>query len=185
MSCRYSILIKLGATLMISALGYTFALAEPGKSSKTFSDKPGTVWAVIFSSSSDCANCEKARKLIENLRKKYPVRTKSFNIDRDKDRAIYKRLEAIHARDRFSVPVVLVGESVLVGEKEISGKLEKIVKKLAGSGGSQLPYLGPVKSDEAPATRSTDTDCDHCGRRGPPSVGEELQKVKGFLNKFF
>ncbi|MGO9122247.1 MAG: glutaredoxin family protein [Desulfomonilaceae bacterium] len=169
---------------MLCALGHAFALAEPRKSSKTFSDKPGTVWAVIFSSS-DCANCEKARKLIENLRKKYPVRTKSFNIDRDKDRAIYKRLEAIHARDRFSVPVVLVGESVLVGEKEISGKLGEIVKKLAGSGGSQLPYLGPVKSDEAPATRSTDTDCDHCGRRGPPSVGEELQKVRGFLNKFF
>ena len=184
MSCRYPILIKLGVTLMLCAMGHAFALAEPRKSQRISADKAGTVWAVIFSSS-DCANCEKARKLIENLKKKYPVRTKNFNIDRDKDRVIYKRLEAIHARDRFSVPVVMVGESVLVGEKEISGKLEKIVRKLAGSGGSQLPYLGPVKPDEAPATGSTDTDCDHCGRRGPPSVGEELQKVRGFLNKLF
>jgi glutaredoxin len=184
MSCRYPIFIKLGATLMMCALGYTLALAEPRNSPKSSSDKPDTVWAVIFSSS-DCANCEKAKKLVANLKKKYPVRTKNFNIDRDKDRAVYKRLEAIHARNRFSVPVVLVGESVLVGEKEISGKLEKTVKELAGSGGSQLPYLGSVKSDEASDTRSTDKDCDHCGRRGPPSVGEELQKVKGFLNKFF
>jgi glutaredoxin len=184
MSCRYPILIKLGAILMLCALGHAFALAEAPKSQRISPDKPGTVWAVIFSSS-DCGKCEKTRKLIDNLKKKYPVRTKTFNIDRDKDRVIYKRLEAIHARDKFSVPVVLVGDSVLVGEKEISGKLEKIVKKLAGSGGSQLPYLGTVKSDEAPANRSTDTDCDHCGRRGPPTVGEELRKVKGFINKFF
>ena len=183
MTCRHPILIKLGLILTVSALVHTFALAEPRKSAKP-PDKPGTVWAVIFSSS-ECAGCGKAGKLIESLKKKYPVRTKSFNIERTREKAIYKQLEAIHARGRFSLPMVLVGESVLVGEKEISGRLEKIVKKLAGSGGSQLPYLGPVESDEAPAAPSTDSDCDHCGRRGPPSVGEELQKVRGFLKKFF
>jgi glutaredoxin len=184
MSCRYPFLIKLGAILMVSALGCAFALAQAPKSQRISPDKPEIVWAVIFYSA-DCAKCEKTRKLIDNLKKKHPVRTKNFNIDRDKDRVIYKQLEAIHARGRFSVPVILVGDSVLVGEKEISGKLEKIIKELAGSGGSPLPYLGPIKSDEAPVSRSTDTDCDHCGRRGPPTVGEELQKVKGFLNKFF
>ncbi len=183
MNGRYPIFLKLGAILMILALAHAFAWAGTRDSAKS-SDKPGTVWAVIFSSS-DCASCEKAMKLVGNLKRKYPVRIKNFNIDHDRDKAIYKQLEAIHTRGRFSVPVIMVGESVLVGEKEISGKLEKIVKKLAGSGGSQLPYLGPLESDKTPSTRSTDTDCDHCGRRGPPSVGEEMQKVRGFLKKFF
>jgi len=183
MNCRFPILLELGSIVPIFALASTLALAEP-RESKTSSEKPGTVWAVIFSSS-DCTNCDKARRLVENLKKKYPVRTKSFNIDRDNDKTTYKLLEAIHGRGRFSVPLILIGESVLVGEKEISGKLEGIVKKLAGSGGSQLPYLGPEESHKTPATRSTETDCDHCGRRGPPTVGEELQKVRGFLKEFF
>ena len=183
MNCRYPIFLKLGVILAVSTLVHTFALAEPRKSAKP-SDKPGTVWAVVFSSS-DCAGCEKVRNLVEMLKKKYPVRTKNFNIARDKEKAIYKKLEAIHARGKFSLPVILVGDSALIGEKEISAKLEKIVKKLAGSGGTQLPYLGPTEPKESPATRSTDSDCDHCGRRGPPSVGEELQKVRGFLKKYF
>jgi glutaredoxin len=184
MTYRDSI-IKLGAGLLVSTLWFLLAFAGPGKPPKTSSGKPGKVWVVVFSSA-ECPHCEKAMELIDRLKRKYPIRTKVFDIDSDHDYRIYKRLEDIHARNGFAVPLVMVGESMLMGEKEISRKLEKIVKKLARSGGSRLPYLGPAKSEDDQVAGSRDSDCDHCGRRGrPPTIGEELRKVKGFVDKLF
>ncbi len=181
---RDSIFVKVGAGLLASMLWVIFAFAGPVKPPKTTSDKPGKVWVVVFSSP-ECPHCEKAMEFIGRLKRKYPVRTKVFDIDSDHDYKIYKRLEAIHARDGFAVPLVMVGESMLMGEKEISRKLEKIVRNLARSGGSRLPYLGPAKSEDDPVGRSRDSDCDHCGRQGrPPTIGEELRKVKGLVDKF-
>ncbi len=184
MTYRDSVVVKLAAGLLVSVVGLPFALAEPAKPPRSAADKPGKVWVVVFSFP-ECPHCEKAMKLIERLKRKYPVRTKVFNIDSDHDYRIYKKLEAIHARDEFSVPLVMVGESMLMGDKEISRKLEKIVRNLARSGGSKLPYLGPAKSQDDSVVRSRDSDCDHCGQRGrPPSISEELRKVKGFVDKY-
>ena len=185
MTYKDSIFVKLGAGLLVSALWLSFGLAGPVKPPRTASDKPGKVWVVVFSSP-ECPHCEKAMELIERLKRKYPIRTKVFDIDSDHDYQIYKRLEAIHARNGFAVPLVMVGESMLMGEKDISRKLEKIVKKLARSGGSRLPYLGPAKFEDDPVGRADDSDCDHCGRRGrPPTIGEEWRKVRGFVDKLF
>lgn len=184
MTCRHSTVVKLGASLLVSMLWVVFAFAGPLKPARTGSDKPGKVWVAVFSSP-ECPHCEKAMELIERLKMKYPVRTKVFDIDVDNDYKIYKRLEAIHASEEFGVPLVMVGESTLMGEKEISLKLEKIVRNLARLGGSRLPYLGPAKSEDNPVGGSRDSDCDHCGRQGrPPTIGEELRKVKGFVDSF-
>jgi len=185
MTYKDSIVVRLGAGLLVPMLCLPFAFAGPLKPPRTGSDKPGKVWVVVFSSP-ECSHCEKAMEFIERLKRKYPVRTKVFDIDSDHDYKIYKRLEAIHAREGFAVPLVMVGDSMLVGEKEISRKLEKIVRNLARSGGSRLPYLGPTKSEDDPVGRSRDSDCDHCRRQGrPPTIGEELRKVKGLVDKFF
>jgi glutaredoxin len=186
MTYKDSIVLKLlGAGLLASMLWVPLAIAGPGKPAKSPSDKPGKVWVVVFSSP-ECPHCEKAMGLIDRLKRKYPIRTKVFDIDNDHDYKIYKRLEAIRARDEFAVPLVMVGESMLMGDKEISRKLEKIVKKLARSGGSRLPYLGSAKSQDDSVDRTGDSDCDHCGRQGrPPTIGEEWRKVKGFVDKFF
>jgi glutaredoxin len=185
MSYKDSIVFRLGAGLLVSMLWLTFAFAGPVKSSTSSSGRLGKVWVVVFSSP-ECPHCEKAMGLIDRLKRKYPIRTKVFDIDNDHDYKIYKRLEAVQARDGFAVPLVMVGESMLIGDKEISRKLEKVVKKLARSGGSRLPNLGPAKSQDDSVDRAGDSDCDHCGRRGrPPTVGEEWRKVKGFVDKFF
>ena len=185
MTCKESIVAKLGVGLLASALSFTIAFAGPVKSQRAASDKTGKVWVAVFSSS-ECPHCEKTMELIERLKRIYPVRTKVFDIDSDRDYRIYKRLEAIHARDGFAVPLVMVGESMLMGEKEISLKLEKIVKKLARSGGSKLPYLGPRNSDDDTVGKSRDSDCEQCDRQGrPPTIGEEWRKVKGLVDKLF
>ncbi len=184
MKSRCSIGAAFMAILAISLAGLALAASEPRQSQKAVSEKKGAVWAVFFFTN-DCPHCTKTRNLIEKLKKKHTVRIKSFNIDNDKDYAIYRRLESIHARGAFSVPLVMVGESLLIGEKQISDNLEKIVKKLARSGGAKMPYLGSGKLDESAPKQTSDADCDHCGRRGPPTIGEELRKVKGFLNKIW
>ena len=62
------------------------------------------------------------------LKARYPLRVKDFDVDKEADYALFKRIEAIHAADKFAVPLVMVGESILMGEEEITGKLEKTVR---------------------------------------------------------
>ncbi len=99
------------------------------------------------------------------------------------------------------MPLIMVGDSILIGENEISGKLESTVKRLARKGGSSLPYLGPPGAKEksqpdprraravvgsSSPTESPRSECPTCERRGrPPSVSEELGRIRSFFQKFF
>ena len=72
---------------------------------------------------------------------------KSFSIDNELDYTLYARMEAIHSSDKFSVPLIIVGDDILIGEKEITAELEKKVQRLseAGRGSASLPGKGPIK----------------------------------------
>ena len=83
------------------------------------------------------------------LKTQYALRVKDFDVDTETDYALFKRVEAIHAAEKFSVPLVLVGESILMGEDEITGKLEKTSTRPGSVRWLTLPLPGtnPTEKD--------------------------------------
>jgi thiol-disulfide isomerase/thioredoxin len=144
--------------------------------------KPSPVWIVFFTSP-ECEKCQAVKQLMERLKRSYPVRVKTFSIDRATDRVTFRSLEAIHASRGFAVPLVLVGETILMGEDRISEQLEQVVRKLAQSGGAPLPYLGSGSAKKS-APEST-VPCYECEQRGrPPEVTDELRRIRKFIDRF-
>jgi hypothetical protein len=146
--------------------------------------KSAPVWIVFFSSH-DCPRCESVKLLLEDLKSTYAVRTRVFDVARERDYALLRRLESIHSDGEFAVPLIMVGESILQGEDEISAKLEDTVKGLSRSGGAPLPYLGQKqrKNESAPARPAEKCPCQDNGR--PPTLKEEMGKIKVLFDKFF
>ncbi len=159
----------------------SIGVAEAGRSSGS---RQSIVWAVFFSSS-DCEMCRSVKSLTKKLKQRYPVRFKTFDIDRAADFALFERLEAIHATSGFSVPLIMVGDTIMIGERDISARLERTVRRLARRGGASLPYLGPKSKPKPVAAKPKRSRCD-CERTGrPPTIGEGLAKVKSFLDRLF
>jgi glutaredoxin len=148
------------------------------------------VWLVFFFSRT-CPKCEPIRDLLDALKSTYPIRIKAFDIDKPEHYDLYRRLEAIHAKDSFAVPLVMLNNSILVGEHDISTKLERMVSRLSRKGGASLPYLGPDqrRGEALPTSAAKEpksAPCDHCGRKGrPPTVQEEWKKIRGIIDRFF
>lgn len=151
---------------------------------------PGAVWIVFFASK-DCSKCKSVKRLLRSLRGVYPIRTKSFDIGRKSHYRLFERLEAIHSENGFSVPLILIGDKILMGEDEITADLEATVGRLADAGGAPLPYLGPRYKERrlprratGPAKSAEASRCD-CEKQGrPPTLGEEWSKIRTFLDKW-
>jgi hypothetical protein len=171
---------KTGAVLAVLALLTSWGFARDRAAHKVPGDN--SVWLVFFSSK-DCDRCGHVKDLIDALSGEYPLKVKTFDITRQDDYALFGRIEAIHARKKFAVPLVLVGDSILMGEKRITARLEKTVSRLTREGGSGLPYLGSRPTGE---NREGDSPCPDCERKGrPPSIEDEWRRIKNYLNKFF
>jgi hypothetical protein len=142
---------------------------------------------MIFFLSRDCPKCETIKDLIEILQVKYPLRVRRFDISKEADYAVFKAVDSIHGTGSFAVPLVMLGESILIGEQEIALKLEEAVKDLTTSGGSPSPYIGPIerKPPQGRPTQKAQPRCESCSRGGPSSLGDEWQRVRGYLDKLF
>jgi len=146
LSCRAE--VRLATILVVFMLFFLWGGgARAGKPAKT---KKGPVWVVLFSSA-DCPRCSHVDDRIRALQKKFPVKLKRFSIDRPGHYALFHAMEAIHGEVRFGVPLVIIGESIIIGEDEINRTLEETVKRLSQAGGSGLPYLGPSKRRKRPS----------------------------------
>jgi len=153
-------------------------------------EKAATVWLVFFSSKG-CSKCAVVKQLIRSLEREYPLKVRAFDIDKQSHYDLMERLEAIHSKDKFSVPLVLIGDTILMGDDDITAHLEMTVRRLADSGGAPLPYLGPAGGTRQPATRSSQSEsrtdpsrCD-CEKKGrPPTIGEEWDKIRTFVGKW-
>jgi thiol-disulfide isomerase/thioredoxin len=158
-----------------------------GSAERTAKKGLSRVWVVMFYSEG-CAHCESVDGLVKRVATDYPVRVKKFNIDEPRGYDLFTSLEAIHGERRFAVPMVILGDDILIGEAAVAEEFEKTVKKLARSGGAPLPYLGPgqprpkKEAGQAQSGPSRSQPCADCERR-PPSIGEEWAKIKEFLGK--
>jgi glutaredoxin len=171
---RYTGIVVLAVALL--CVGPASAAPTKAKASKK------TV-GIVFFAAHDCPRCESVKDLMKVLKARYPLRVKDFDVDKEADYSLFKRIEAIHAVDKFAVPLVMVGESILMGEDEITGKLEKKVRSLARAGGSPFPYLGSAR--ETKTVAKPDASCRDCEKGRPPEVTDELSKLRKFIEKLF
>jgi glutaredoxin len=167
----------------IVALTITFVGSGSAEAAKVKGKAAKHSVAMVFFAAHDCPRCEHVKDLVKVLKARYQLKVKDFDVDKDADYALFKRVEAIHASDKFAVPLILVGESILMGEDEITGKLEKTVRKLARSGGSPFPYLGSARGNKTVA-KPLASSC-NCGQGGPPQVTDELSKLRKYIEKLF
>ncbi len=136
---------------------------------------------LVFFFSRDCPHCERVLDLIEAVKKDFPVKVKKYDIDGKADYELFMKLEKIHSEGKFSVPLVILGDSILIGEHDIITNLEPTVRKLSKLDGAGFPYLGD--SDKKPAKRIVDcSDCRNRGRGKPPEVQEELKKIRIYID---
>ncbi len=140
----------------------------------------GDVWIVFFSSAG-CPRCSGVMRLIATLAEQYPVRLKAYDIDNPADYELFHTLESIHSDREFAVPLVIVGDRILMGQTEIERKLERITARLARSGGAPLPYLGP-RSDPDTSGGRDPSDC-NCDDGRPPTLREEWTKVRDLIDR--
>jgi thiol-disulfide isomerase/thioredoxin len=129
------------------------------------------VWILVFSSSK-CPKCKGLDRTLAQLEKKYPLKVKRLDVSNPEDRALFRKFEAIHAERDFEIPLIVVGDTILIGEKAVKKRLESSVRKSASRGGAALPYLG-----DAGDGGEGDSRCPSCERR-PPTLREELEKIK-------
>jgi hypothetical protein len=177
--------IRPGLFLLLMLWCFLSPLAASGGGNQASRKRSDTVWVVFFSSR-DCPRCESVKALLDALKSSCPsLRTRVFDVARQRDYALFRRLETIHSDGEFAVPLIMVGESILEGEDQISAKLEKAVKRLSRSGGAPLPYLGrnPGKKLAVPERQPEKCPCQNKG--GPPSIREEMGKIKVIFDKFF
>jgi thiol-disulfide isomerase/thioredoxin len=161
--------------LVLSNPGLVHARAKPVH-------KKSPVWIAFFGSP-ECEKCASAKEVIKAVKEAYPLRVKSFNIDRSGDRATYRSLEAIHAPGKFAVPLILIDDTIIMGDEQIERDLEPLVKKLSRKGGAPLPYLGPSPGKKA--SPQPPAPCYECEQRGrPPDVRDELKKIRTFIDQF-
>jgi hypothetical protein len=168
-------IIVLAAACSFGAAGFHDAWASPGKDRKE--KKRSAVWAVYFSSS-NCPRCDAVKGLIDSLKHQYRLRVRTYDVGDEKGYALFSAMEAIHGADRFSVPLIIVGESILIGEKDIEERLEQIVRKLTASSGASLPYMGEI----ARTGMQSKPGCATCGKGKSPSSGKEQRRLKVLID---
>ncbi len=188
-------------TIIFTLVFTLFGSAVAGAQTKIISDQftLKTVWVVFFHSK-DCPKCDDSDFLISALSRSYPLKVKKMDVEDESVYKVFRQLESIHSAEKFSVPLVIVGEDILVGDGQIRSGLEKKAKSLSETTGAKLPYLGEGKNPnrrnkldshslnekkvnvEEP---SKDSDC-NCNKKGrPPELSEELNKVRKLMENAF
>jgi hypothetical protein len=79
----------------------------------------------------------------------------------------------------------MVGDTILMGEDEITTKLDKTIAGLVKAGGAQLPYLGPERKAAEPTKPAKCSSCDRDRPARPPSASDEWKSLRSFLNNLF
>ena len=170
---HFLVLLIVSLFLSISLHG----VAESAKNAKN------DVWLVYFGSS-DCPVCEHIDPVLKALVDEFGLKIRYYDITRPDDYLIFEQVESVHGDGKFSVPLVIIGEHLLTGEKQIQTNLRKLVEKYRNGSGSPLPYLGETKN-VASAASPKDQDCPDCRDKGrPPAIQSELKKLKLIIDKF-
>ncbi len=94
---------------------------------------------IYYFYSPTCLSCLSVREFVETLQKKYPLEVKYFNIDIRKNYETLIFLEQQYNVKKSDVSEIFIGDSALVGKRQINADLEDQIKNLLAQGGSAWP----------------------------------------------
>jgi glutaredoxin len=104
-------------------------------------------WVVVtFFTSSDCPFCENVKELLEDLKTRFPIRTDVFDINQPDGYDLFSKVGAAHKDKSFAVPLVIVGNEVMIGQSEIYGGIEKTIR-LCQTSKESVPLIKELTLD--------------------------------------
>jgi glutaredoxin len=141
--------------ILVACLAFiagTVGSAPAQKSSKAAPDIDKTVVVTVFTSS-ECPFCENVKELVDDLKTTLPIKIEMFDINQPADYDLFSKIEATHKGERFAVPLIIVGDTVLMGQSQIFNKLEDTIKKaeINGTKVDSKPNHKKIAADEAPS----------------------------------
>lgn len=144
--------------ILILVACVAFIAAMPGsapaqKSSKAGPDIDKTVVVTVFTSS-ECPFCENVKELVDDLKTTLPIKIEMFDINQPADYDLFSKIEATHKGEKFAVPLIIVGDTVLMGQSQIFSKLEDTIRKAEINGTSRIgskPNHKKIAADEEPS----------------------------------
>ena len=142
--------------ILVACLAFiagTVGSAPAQKSSKAAPDIDKTVVVTVFTSS-ECPFCENVKELVDDLKTTLPIKIEMFDINQPADYDLFSKIEATHKGERFAVPLIIVGDTVLMGQSQIFSKLEDTIRKAEINGTSKIgtkPNHKKIAADEAPS----------------------------------
>jgi hypothetical protein len=118
---------KLLLVLVILAIAFQAAALSPN------------VVRLYFFYSPACLGCLSAKDYVSDLKEKYPLQIKYLNIEIMENYEAMLLLEKKYLVKESEVPEIFIGDSCLVGKREILNELEPKIKTLISRGGSDWP----------------------------------------------
>ncbi len=127
--------------------------------------KPEKIIVVTLFTSSDCPFCDHVKELLEDLKTTFPIKTDVFDINQPADYDLFSKVGSLYKHKNFAVPLVIVGNEVMVGQSEIFGGIEKTIRlwetskesppsirelALEASRGATSGKIGPQKVESDP-----------------------------------
>lgn len=166
--------MALTAVVTVVALGEPLLFAKSG--SRTIQ--------IEFFWAKDCPHCESAKTLVSELQKSHPIKVREFDIEKEADYAAFHSVQAIHKRSNLSVPLIVVGKDLLVGESEIKAHLEGRIQTLIGSSNKESQKKGSAKK-AVTESNSPPSPTKDKAKPAQDSVREEWGKMKMTIDEFF
>lgn len=87
-------------------------------------------------------------EVIRPLSAKYSIEVQSFSVNQLKNYDLLTKFEKELTDTDNEIPVIVIGNKILVGETEIRRDLEGLVKTYAEKGGTSWPSLQPIGPEE-------------------------------------
>ena len=141
--------------ILVTFVGFivvTIGSVSAQTSLKAKPDIDKTVVVTVFTSS-ECPFCENVKELVDDLKTTLPIKIEMFDINQPADYDLFSKIEATHKGERFAVPLVIVGNTVLMGQSQIFNKLEDTIKKaeINETRVDKQPNHKKIAADEVPS----------------------------------
>jgi glutaredoxin len=149
-----------------------------------FAKPAARVIQIEFFWSKDCPHCESVKALLGDLQKSYGIKVKEFDIDQEAHYTAFNRLQSSHKKRDLSVPLIVMGKDLLVGESDIKSRLEEKIRSL-------ISTTPPGSSTGGTAKKTGKTDRAATMGAGsktkalPDSTKEDWGKMKMTIDEFF
>ncbi|MDQ1238476.1 MAG: hypothetical protein QG577_661 [Thermodesulfobacteriota bacterium] len=170
---RLSVVISLASVIFLSS-GKLDVFAKPA----------ARAIQIEFFWSKDCPHCESVKAILVDLQKSYGIKVKEFDIDQEEHYTAFNRLQSSHKKRDLSVPLIVIGKDLLVGESDIKSRLEEKIRSLISTTPPGSSKVGTPKKT-GKTDRAATTGAGSKTKALPDSTKEDWGKMKMTIDEFF